>query len=330
MLAEVFSWWLARMREVLPSSLAGGQVAVPDGVIIEAAPQGDLRAFIRRRGCEHPLTLGAVPRLAGRRPVLLRAAPGTVLEKTHIMPAASRADMEQMLRLELGRITPFSAESVYWHWEGHPKPNDRGRSEVRLTIVPKISIASVLDALERIGIRPRLLEIDSAPARVLPLNDDGAARSRRRAIVQLLTWLNICLATTVIALPFAVLEWDLHRTQAAMDALRPTVNRVEELRRGIDASAAGQDILTQERSRNGDVPAVLAALTRVLPDNTYLTDLALRQRQLTIGGRSASAPSLITALAADPVFRNAAFAAPVTRIEGSAIDVFSIRAEVAP
>ena len=50
---------------------------------------------------------------------------------------------------------------------------------------------------------------------------------------------------------------------------------------------------------------------------------------MTLTGRSASAPHLITALSDDPAVRNTAFAAPVTRIEGATTDVFSIKAEVA-
>ena len=50
---------------------------------------------------------------------------------------------------------------------------------------------------------------------------------------------------------------------------------------------------------------------------------------MTLSGRSASAPRLITALSADPAIRNTAFAAPVTRIEGATADVFSIKAEIA-
>ena len=81
--------------------------------------------------------------------------------------------------------------------------------------------------------------------------------------------------------------------------------------------------------RTGDVLQTLAAVTRILPDDTYLTDFSLRERQMTLSGRSASAPRLITGLSADPAIRNTAFAAPVTRIEGATVDVFSIKAEVA-
>ena len=96
------------------------------------------------------------------------------------------------------------------------------------------------------------------------------------------------------------------------------------------AGGAGREVLTQEMQRTGDVLQVLATVTRILPDDTYLTDFSLRNRHLSISGRSASAPHLITGLSADPAIRNAAFAAPVTRIEGASVDVFSIQGEIVP
>ena len=77
----------------------------------------------------------------------------------------------------------------------------------------------------------------------------------------------------------------------------------------------------------------IAALTEILPDDTWLTELTLRQRKLTMAGRSAGAARLIGLLSADPTIRDAAFAAPVTRAEGTraesgGVDAFSIRAEL--
>ena len=71
-------------------------------------------------------------------------------------------------------------------------------------------------------------------------------------------------------------------------------------------------------------------MTELLPDDTFLSDLSLRQRRLTIGGQSAAAAKLIPGLAADPMFRNPGFTAPVTRSDQLKKDVFSLRAEVAP
>ena len=71
-------------------------------------------------------------------------------------------------------------------------------------------------------------------------------------------------------------------------------------------------------------------MTRLLPDDTYLTEAELRQRKVTLTGRSGGAARLIGLLAADGRFRNPAFAAPVTRVETLHAEVFTIVAEVGP
>jgi general secretion pathway protein L len=88
---------------------------------------------------------------------------------------------------------------------------------------------------------------------------------------------------------------------------------------GSAGSEAGPDILR-----------VLAKTTEILPDDTHLTDLSLRQRKLSLSGQSAAAAKLIGAIAADPFFKDPAFSAAVTRVQGGKLDAFSINAEIRP
>jgi general secretion pathway protein L len=112
-------------------------------------------------------------------------------------------------------------------------------------------------------------------------------------------------------------------------ALQPTVEQAEQLRRQLVGSA-GAEIVQDQRAKLGDPLAVLAAATRLLPDDTYLTDFTMQRRNVNLMGQSVGAAKLIGALAASPTFRNPAFAAPVTRIEGARTEGFSISAEAAP
>ena len=144
-----------------------------------------------------------------------------------------------------------------------------------------------------------------------------------------LGWACVVASVFALALPFAQQALSLYKTKDAIAELQPTIAQVEALRKGIAAGDAGHDILTQQQDRMGDVLQILATVTRILPDDTFLTDFALRERHMTLSGRSASAPRLITALSADPAITGTAFTAPVTRIEGATSDVFSIKAEIA-
>jgi general secretion pathway protein L len=238
--------------------------------------------------------------------------------------------LDQLLRHELARITPFPADDLFWRWDGQPKFGDKSRTDVVLTMVPKQALASAIAALESVGLKPRFVEVGPTNRPRLLAITDGAERSTGLVLFKGLAWACAGLVVIALALPLVRQALALGATDDAIAELRPTIAQVEALRRGLTAEGAGRAVLQRELQRTGDVLQVLATVTRVLPDDTYLTDFALRERQMTISGRSASAPRLITLLSAEPAIRNTAFAAPVTRIEGATADVFSIKAEVAP
>jgi general secretion pathway protein L len=330
MLARFLFWWTARIAELLPKSWTDAVAGAPDGIVADLDQMDNLTLSIRSGGKQEAITSGAAARLAARKPVLLRARPEVVLVKHHVVPTAPRRDLDQLLRHELARITPFASENLFWRWDGHPKPGDRSRIAVTLTMVPKVAMAAALEALAKAGIEPRFIETGPAERPRLLAIDDEAGRPAGRLPVRALAWACACLAVIALMLPVLQQELALHATNTAIDDLQPAIKQVEALRRGITADGAGQAVLAQEMERRGDVLQVLATVTRILPDDTYLTDFTLRERQMVLGGRSAAAARLITALSADPAIRDAAFAAPVTRIEGATTDVFSIRAGVAP
>ncbi len=329
MLASLFSWWLARITELLPNALSNAATRSRDGIVVDAAGDGSVTVSLRRAGKVSRIGLGAAARQAGRRPVLVRPPAGSVLIKNHLVPTIPPRQMDQLLRYELARITPFAAEDLFWRWDGHTRPSNRARTDVTLTMVPRKALAPALAALAGVGLKADFVEIGGTERPSLLPVGDSAHRPSRPRLIQVLAYGCAALAVVAAALPVGLQAMALYTTNAAISELQPAINQVETFRRSIAAGDAGRDILVQESQRTGDVLQTLAAVTRILPDDTYLTDFSLRERQMTISGRSASAPRLITGLSADPAIRNTAFAAPVTRIEGATVDVFSIKAEVA-
>jgi len=102
------------------------------------------------------------------------------------------------------------------------------------------------------------------------------------------------------------------------------------LRKQIAGGAATADVVVAARKQVGTPLQAIALLTELLPDDTYVTTLGLRQRKLTVSGRSASAARLIGAMAANPMVHGPAFVAPVIRDETNGEQMFSIRADLGP
>jgi general secretion pathway protein L len=72
------------------------------------------------------------------------------------------------------------------------------------------------------------------------------------------------------------------------------------------------------------VSAIWEELARVLPDSSFLTDLAIKDSTVSISGYSAAASSIIVALEGSDMFDQASFTAPVVKVPGNAGDRFSI------
>jgi general secretion pathway protein L len=138
------------------------------------------------------------------------------------------------------------------------------------------------------------------------------------------------LALAAIVTPFVRQSTAMSALDRSLAAGRAAAAEADGLRQEIGQLSRSADLVEKERGKVGQPLAVLAAATRVLPDDTYLTELELQQRRLTLSGRSAAAARLIGAVAADSEFRNPAFAAPVTRIEILRQEIFTIITEVAP
>src|SRR5205823_11063156 len=91
---------------------------------------------------------------------------------------------------------------------------------------------------------------------------------------------------------------------------RATAAEAQQLRQDLDRLSSTIGLVESERDKAGRLLATLAALTRALPDDTYLTEVTMQQRKVTLSGRSAAAARLIGALSAGEGVRNVAFAAP--------------------
>ena len=349
MVSEFLQWWAQQLRASLPARLTqDGVDASARGLTaaLHLPPPGppgvssvDVQA--RRKGRNAALgrfaldpagiaALRAAAAGQGAAAAVLRLPPELLLEQQVALPIAAERDPERVLQYEMDRITPFAADDLFWSWAVDRRDRAGGRLHLRLFLVPKARLLPVLDALRQAGLRPAALEAAAGNARRRVARDrPPPARWRRRGLAVAGAACAV-LAVAAVAVPFAVQSVRSADVERRIAALRPRADEAEALRRRILSSAAGTDVFAEQRARVGDALSTLATITDVLPDDTYLTELTMRTRTVTVSGQSAGAARLIAALAAERSIRNPAFAAPVTRNEGTRSEGFSIRAEVAP
>ena len=348
MFGEFLTWWARQMRDLIPWRWPGAdghgkrlilavrtplEARVLDVELLSPGRRGRSLGVFSLSGIGlHGLrvVMGQARRAAD---TLTLRLPGTVLlERQVVLPLVAERALQKVLDYEMDRLTPFPADELFWTWAVESRDKTRGEVRLRLSFVSRASLRPLLEALERAGVRPARLEAAIGETRrwiALPTSS-SVARRRERWTLALAAGVCAVLAVTAIVLPFVLQAWTRHTVEARHVALSPRVARAEAARRELAARAAGADLFSAERARVGDTMAVLATLTEILPDNTFLTELTLQQRKLGLSGQSGAAARLITALSGTPAIGNPVFSAPVTRVENGRGDVFSIRAEIAP
>jgi general secretion pathway protein L len=266
---------------------------------------------------------------------VLRLADADVLCKTITLPLAAERDLVQVLAFEMDRETPFAVDEVVWGYRVIGRDRQRGQLTLRLRLIGRAFLAPLLEALAEAGRLVTQVEIAGGAddGFVLTL-DTNAARPTRRRGAQLLrpVSVGICLALVLLAVaaPFVRQTRDIARLDREIALARSGAEQAQRLRRDIDRLQGAGDVVKTERTAAGDPLAALAALTAVLPDDTYLTELQQQEHKVTFGGRSAAASRLIGAIAKSNELRNPVFVAPVTRMEATHQEVFSISAETQP
>jgi general secretion pathway protein L len=345
MVREFFRWWFGQLADLLPQNLRRSAFNAGDALVITPVGPlghgaGAVSVDLRRNGKETPLgrfpieAVGSAefPRVPGRASVL-RLGNSDVLAKTLTLPVAVERELDQALAFEMDRETPFAAEELYWTHRVAAIDRQNARLSVRLLLIPKANLDPLLTELANLDIRPSRAEIADGPDKgaSLPLRGNGGPADR--ASPRLLWPVAACcaaLAIATIATPFLRQEIVLRSLESEVQSGRAAASEADGLRREIERLAGSAGFIESEREKAGRPLGVLAAATRILPDDTYLTELELRQRKLTLSGRSAGAARLIGSLASDGEFRNPGFSAPVTRLEALHTELFTINAEVSP
>jgi general secretion pathway protein L len=346
MFREFFEWWIGQLADLVPAGWSRLGATRKDALVIE--PVGslpddvdDISVNLRRRGRESLVgryslaaaSLAQLPRPPGRRWVL-RLRQSDVLAKTVTLPIAAERQVREALAFQMDQETPFTPDEIYWSHFIAERDRQAERLSVRLLLVPRESLRVLLGALDRLGVVPNRAEIADGPdqGQSLPLGSDGDPLNggNRRPLLWPAAAVCLLLALGTIATPFIRQAISMASIEDEIEAQRATAAEVEKLRKELDRLSGTIQLVESERDKAGRPIATLATLTRLLPDDTYLTELTEQQRKVTLSGSSAGAARLIGALSAGDGLRNVAFAAPVTRLETTRTEVFTIAAEVAP
>ena len=158
--------------------------------------------------------------------------------------------------------------------------------------------------------------------------DERRIRRLRRRLVAGLALASLAFAASAGAA--AIIGGDLEARYLSLQ--REIAERRAAALSGGAASAADEALAALEAKKRTAPSAVMVieTLSRILPDDTYLTELRIEDGKVEIAGQTRDAPALIRLIEQSRRFSRATFFAPTTRGPNDSGDSFHIEASVEP
>lgn len=249
------------------------------------------------------------------------------------LPARAADFLEGIVRAQIDRLTPWSASEAVF---GCSAPAASGPENITTMIAAttrKVATTYVQAVSEfhpaAIAICTDIAERDAGRVKVFEQKARGhldAARLSRALLVGLVVMAAAALASVSVA---AYVADNLGGQEAEL------ARQISARRAAIRAGTDGGDrspvaVLERRKHETPSSVIMLEALSHLLPDHTYVTELHLAGSKLQISGITRDAPSLIPLIEQSKHFTRATFYAPTTRAPSDPGERFHIETRVEP
>jgi general secretion pathway protein L len=264
----------------------------------------------------------------GRVEALLQ--PAQVMTHHLDFPNKAADFLDGMIRAQVDRLTPWSAGDAAFGWSSPvPAANDRiavtFAATSRRKVDPVLQFAEAVDAASVAISAP--VANESTPVTLVdrPLRSViGAAVNVPRLLRAVL--LSSALAAAASLIANAYLGGSL---QSELGDLQQRISqRRAALRLGANGTASSLGLLAKRKQTTPASIMVLEAISRALPDSTYVTELRIEGDKIQVVGMTQDAPSLIRLMEQSPQFTRATFFAPTTHAANEPGERFHIEAHI--
>jgi general secretion pathway protein L len=312
-------WWREELRGLVPQGVRGRKAA---RIIIDIGQDG-YRVFESIGGKLRPaggnLSPLAAVALASDRArsnpsalIGIRVPLTSCFVRSLELPRNAQEDAGRILDLDLERATPFKRTDVYCATLLEDGPNRGPRVRARHLMIKRQSVEPILGELNAAGAPVDFIDSwDEANRQPLPVNFLASQQQTDSSTGRGLSVTTMLLALLALLGLSAILIAN-SRYQTALETVKGQVaqarGQATSVRRALDTSEA--------------------ALTEILPDTVWLTDLRLENGQLDITGLAKSGAALLPLFAHSPLFADAALASAVNFDPQENKERFSLRVRV--
>lgn len=346
-LGQFFRWWGGELRGLLPAEWQA-RMSYASRRLTLRLRGGELEVAVAEAGSRQVLEVYALdqdPRLQQQqlrdlllerelhevpRDLLLDA--DVVLLREVILPLAAESNLRQALSFEMDRNTPFGAGDVYFDYRILQREKDAEQLRVELAVSPKAAIEQELEALKPRGLAPSGVDLDrdGVPAgfNLLPPALRHRTVNRRVRVNLALGAVAVLLLALVMVQSLWFRQHQVEQLEAAIEEVRDEARRVQNIRTQIEDAAEAAGFLVRKRAESPPAVVVLAEVTRVLPDDTYLDRLRVWDGTVQMQGKSANAQQLIEIVNASGHLEGASFKGPTRLDARTGMEIFDINSSL--
>lgn len=325
-------WWLASLLAIVPERLRLKIFQYPDRLFIEFEDgqitfsyySGNSKGLVDRKTVNREDELekaGVVQWLLKTKgdyvENIVLISPAHLLIKPLSLPLSSESNLREIVSFEMDRQTPFMPDQVYYDTRVTGRDSEQDKLSLELYVATRSYIDALLAEIRTWSITPAVVSCreTGGPAGINLL--PAEARSVTRSKPDLLT--SAALIITIIFF-FSALYLPVLHEQRLLSTLENEVSHSRNIARQVQPLIAEKGkilersrFLSDKKRNKLPVIKVLAELSDILPDDTYLERLTIRGDEIQINGESDSATSIIQLLEKSAYFKNAEPRSPVTK-----------------
>jgi general secretion pathway protein L len=265
-----------------------------------------------------------------------------VLRRTLTLPSAVEENLRRTVGYDLDRLTPFKPDELYFDVVVVDRDAAKGELRVDIASVRRTIVDQAVALAVGWG---------ASVAAVVPVAPEAAALSRLNLLPEHARpsrsvwsrwqfWLPLALLALFAASAVILPLWQKRdyaigvmkqAEQARVQALQS-----ERLRNELDRQAGDYNFALGRKYAFPGTAQVLDEMSRLLPDDTWLTQLDIKNvargkdpaRELTMRGESQNAGKLISILEDSKLVGQAAPRSPTTKIQQGTGEVFDLAAQL--
>jgi general secretion pathway protein L len=259
-------------------------------------------------------------------------APDHVMTCPLDFPSQASDFLDGMIRTQIDRLTPWTAGEAVFGWSP-PTSGANDRIDVTLAATSKLKVQPLLQFVHTLDVASVAIyaaaSVGAGTSVRIKLFDQpwrGAIGSAVKIPHLRVIILSAGLAAAASLLLATYLGGYLQSEQDGLQ--RQITQRRAALRLDPNSAGSGLGLLAKRKQTTPSSVMVLEAISRVLPDTTYVTELRIEGDKVQVVGMTQDAPSLIRLMEQSPQFTRATFFAPTTHAANETGERFHIEAHI--